>query len=39
VVAAAAQDPRDDFAGQVRVRRVRFRTTDDRFANHEAEAD
>jgi exodeoxyribonuclease V alpha subunit len=39
VVAAAAQHPRDDFAGQVRVRRVRFRSPDDRFAILEAEAD
>src|SRR3954447_201385 len=39
MVAAAAQHPRDDFVGQVRVRRVRFRSPDDRFAILEAEAD
>jgi len=38
VVAAVTDDTPDDFAGQVRVRRVRFRSQDDRFAILEADA-
>jgi hypothetical protein len=38
-VAAVTNDTPDDFAGQVRVRRVRFRSQDNRFAILEADAD
>jgi exodeoxyribonuclease V alpha subunit len=39
VVAAVVYHTPDDFAGQVRVRRVRFRSQDDRFAILDADVD
>jgi len=38
-VAAVTHDTPDDFAGEVRVRRVRFRSEDDRFAILEGDVD